>query len=429
LKENKNIPASKVERAARFLKTGVKVGSNYIKHYAKKAIDSDHTREELDKANADEIYESLGQLKGSALKLAQMMSMDKNILPQAYIDKFTKAQYSAPPLSYPLVVKTFRQSFGKSPEEIFDTFSREAVNAASIGQVHQATIKGKKYAVKVQYPGVADSVKSDLRMVKPIASQVMQMKGKDLEQYFDEVELRLLEETDYELEVKRSIELTGLCANLQNVYFTAYYPELSSDRIITMDWIEGLHLKDFLLTDPSQEIRNQIGQALWDFYSFQIHQLKQVHADPHPGNFLMRNDGTLGVLDFGCIKIIPQEFYKSYVRIFDPSLLQNEEEMKKVLMELDFLKETDSPEDRTFYMEVFRDLLGLMCLPFHREKFDFGDDAYFKKIYQVGESLSKSKELRKGGARGSKHGIYLNRTFFGLYNLLNELKAEVITSK
>src|SRR5690606_40080858 len=128
----------------------------------------------------------------------------KNLLPQAYQDKFSLAQYTAPPLSYPLVVKTFQKQFAKLPEQIFDTFTKSAVNAASIGQVHQATLEGKKLAVKVQYPGVADSVSSDLKLVRPFAVRLLNMNGKELDHYMEEVEGKLLEETDYVLEVERS---------------------------------------------------------------------------------------------------------------------------------------------------------------------------------------------------------------------------------
>ena len=168
MKEQDKIPTTKVKRAAKLVSTGAKIGGNYVKYYAKKAVGNENARKDLFEDNADDIYESLSELKGSALKMAQIMSMDKGMMPTAFTEKFAQAQYSAPPLSYPLVVKTFRAQFGKAPTEMFDTFSRHAVNAASIGQVHKATLNGKEYAVKIQYPGVADSVKSDLKLVKPI---------------------------------------------------------------------------------------------------------------------------------------------------------------------------------------------------------------------------------------------------------------------
>ncbi len=206
MKEQISIPTSKVQRASKFVKTGAKVGGNYIKHYSKKLFDPSRSRDELDADNAEDIYNSLSELKGSALKVAQMLSMDKNVLPTPYQDKFSLSQYSAPPLSYPLVVKTFNKYFGKSPEELFDSFSKKAVNAASIGQVHQATIKGKKLAVKIQYPGVAESISSDLKIVKPIAAQMFKVSTAELNQYIGEVEEKLIEETNYSLELERSIE-------------------------------------------------------------------------------------------------------------------------------------------------------------------------------------------------------------------------------
>lgn len=130
--EQETIPVSKVQRAAKFITTGAKVGGNYVKHYAKKMVNPSMDKEELHQNNATDIYKSLSELKGSALKVAQMMSMDKNLLPRAYQDKFTMAQYSAPPLSYPLVVKTFQKCFGKTPDQMFDTFTRSAVNAAPL---------------------------------------------------------------------------------------------------------------------------------------------------------------------------------------------------------------------------------------------------------------------------------------------------------
>lgn len=143
MKEQKSIPVGKVQRASKFISTGAKIGTNYLKHYSKKLVNPNLTKDELHQDNATDIYKSLSELKGSALKVAQMLSMDKNLLPSAYQQQFSMAQYSAPPLSYPLVVRTFEKSLKKKPGELFDTFTTSASNAASIGQVHQATLKGR----------------------------------------------------------------------------------------------------------------------------------------------------------------------------------------------------------------------------------------------------------------------------------------------
>ncbi len=430
MKEQITIPTTKIQRAAKFVKTGAKVGGNYIKHYTKKMIDPKLSKDQLDQDNAEDIYGSLSELKGSALKVAQMLAMDKNLLPQAYQNQFAMAQYSAPPLSYPLVVKTFREYFKKGPNELFDSFSKNAVNAASIGQVHQANLNGHKYAVKIQYPGVGNSVKSDLKLVKPFALRLFNLSEKELAQYLEEVESKLLEETDYELELIRSTEITKACSHLENLVFPNYYPDFSCERIITMDWIDGKHLKEFLLDNPSEDVKTKIGQALWDFYDHQVHQLKQVHADPHPGNFLLKPDGKLGVIDFGCVKVIPEDFYEGYFKLIKKDIAQDEEELSKAFLDLGIVFDTDTEEERKFFIDAFKEMISLLGRPFHSDSFDFSDDSYFKEIFDFSEKLSNMKELRESKqARGSRHALYINRTYFGLYNLLNDLKVQVDTTK
>ena len=430
VKEQNSIPTSKVQRAAKFIKTGAKVGGNYMKHYAKKVMDPSLTKEDLHLNNAQDIYQSLSELKGSALKVAQMMSMDKNLLPTAYQDKFMMAQYSAPPLSYPLVVKTFQKHFSKTPEQIFDTFTKNAINAASIGQVHQATIGEKKLAVKIQYPGVANAVSSDLRLVRPFALRLLNMSEKELDHYMGEVEEKLIEETNYVLEVERSQEISKACSYIENLFFPDYYNELSCEKIITMDWVEGNHIKEWLETQPSQEAKNRIGQALWDFYHHQVHHLKKVHADPHPGNFIIKEDGKLAVIDFGCVKIIPEDFYSGYFSLIKKDLLINEAELNQIFYDLEFISNKDTEDEKEYFVGVFKEMIQLLGKPFHAETFDFSNNEYFEQIFSLGDRISNDKMFKKSRqARGSRHGLYINRTYFGLYNLLNQLEAEIITTK
>ncbi len=430
MKEQTSIPTGKVERASRFVATGFKVGGNYLKHYTKKLIDPSLSREELHADNAEDIYDTLSDLKGSALKVAQMLSMDKGMLPKAYTERFAMSQYSAPPLSGPLVVNTFVKTLGKRPAELFDKFEMQASNAASIGQVHKAFKWGKDLAVKIQYPGVANSVRSDLRIVKPFALRIVGMNEVDMDKYFEEIEGKLLEETDYKLELRRSMEVSAECAHIPNLVFPAYYPELSTDRIITMDWLEGYHLKEFLERKPSQEVRDRIGQALWDFYQFQVHALRRVHADPHPGNFLMRDDGTVGVFDFGCIKEIPSDFYVNYFALVDKEILKDETRRREIYTNLEMIHPSDTEKEIEFFSGLFQKMIDMLTLPFTREEFDFGDESYFSAIYAYMDYISNLKEVRESKvARGSRHSLYINRTYFGLYSILSGLGARVVTSE
>ena len=424
------IPTSKIERATKLVQTGAKVGVNYLKYYGEKIVNSDLTRDKLNEDNAEDIYDGLKSLKGSALKVAQMLSMDKSFLPQAYVEKFSLSQFSVPPLSAPLVLKTFKNNFGKTPNEIFDDFNANSVNAASIGQVHVAVKNGKKLAVKIQYPGVANSISSDLSMVKPIAIRMFNLQGKDSDKYFKEVEDKLIEETNYLLELKQSQEVVAACEKIENLVFPRYYPEFSTEKIITMDWMTGKHLSEFAKTNSDKEIANKVGQALWDFYMYQIHILKKVHADPHPGNFLVNDNNELVALDFGCMKQIPTDFYTPYFELIDKKVINDPKIFNAKLFELEILRTDDTKEEIAYFTDMFHDLLSLFTKPFQAETFDFSDESFFDSIAQLGERFSKDTNLKKmNGNRGSKHFIYMNRTFFGLYNLMFDLKATIVVNE
>ncbi|MEZ0007668.1 putative unusual protein kinase regulating ubiquinone biosynthesis (AarF/ABC1/UbiB family) [Flavobacterium sp. 28YEA47A] len=422
------IPVNKIERAGQLVKTGIKVGGNYIAYYGEKIVNPSLTKEKLNENNAEDIYDGLKNLKGSALKVAQMLSMDKNIMPRAYVEKFSLAQFSVPPLSAPLVRKTFKKYLGMFPEEIYDSFTADSVNAASIGQVHKATKDGKKLAVKIQYPGVADSISSDLAIVKPFAIKMFNLQGKDSERYFKEVENKLLEETDYELELRQGVAIAEACSEIANLKFPKYYPELSSKKIITMDWMDGEHLSEFTAHNEDRAKGDSLGQALWDFYMFQMHQLRQVHADPHPGNFLIDKDGNLIAIDFGCIKQVPEDFYIPYFELARPEIMDNQELFLEKLYELEILRHDDTKEEVAYFSELFNQLLRLFTRPYQTDTFDFSDEAFFGEMAELSEEYSKDSKLRKmNGNRGSKHFLYINRTFFGLYSLLHDLKARINT--
>jgi len=422
------IPTGKIQRASQLVKTGFKVGGNYVAYYGEKMVNTSLTRDKLNENNAEDIYDGLQNLKGSALKVAQMLSMDKSIMPQAYVDKFSLSQFSVPPLSAPLVRKTFKKYLGKYPEEIYDTFSPNSVNAASIGQVHIAMKEGKKLAVKIQYPGVADSISSDLAIVKPFATRMFNLKGKDSEKYFIEVEHKLLEETNYVLELQQSIEMANACKKISHLRFPKYYPELSSEKILTMDWMEGEHLSEFAKYNTDRQKGDKLGQALWDFYMFQMHELRQVHADPHPGNFLIDINSNLMPIDFGCIKKVPEEFYIPYFQLANPKFIDDPKLFKEKLYQLEILREDDSRVEVEYFTCIFHKLLSLFTKPFHVDFFDFSDEEFFGAIATMGEEFTKDTQLRKmNGNRDSKHFLYINRKLFGLYNLMHDLKARVTT--
>ncbi|MEL0271549.1 MAG: AarF/UbiB family protein [Flavobacteriaceae bacterium] len=423
-----SIPTSKLERASKLVKTGVKIGGNYLKYYGESLVGSEEAKDRLNENNASDIYDGLKTLKGSALKVAQMLSMERNILPRAYVERFSLSQFSVPPLSGPLVKKTFKRYMNALPEDIFDSFDYNAINAASIGQVHKATKDGRDLAVKIQYPGVAESISSDLALVKPIALRMFNMGARESEKYFKEIEEKLKEETDYLHELDMSVSITSKASHIPNLRFPNYYSEYSSQRILTMDWMDGVPLGAFVNGEFDANIAQALGQSLWDFYMFQIHGLKAVHADPHPGNFLVNRQGELIVIDFGCIKEIPDQFYTPYFELADASAMEDQDLFLSKLYELEMLVASDGADEITYFTKLFREMLQLFTAPFNKDRFDFANPEFWDGIGKMAEFFSQDQTIRKMNAnRGSKHFLYMNRTFFGLYNLLYDLKADVDT--
>jgi len=429
LKTLDSIPTHKIERATKLVSTGVKIGGNYLRYYGEKLIRGEEDKDKLNANNAKDIYDGLKELKGSALKVAQMLSMEKNLMPQAYVEQFSLAQFSVPPLSGALVKKTIRKYLGADPEALFDTFSMQSENAASIGQVHRATKEGKALAVKIQYPGVANSIRSDLAIVKPIALKMFNLKGKDTDRYFEEVENKLLEETDYLQELQSSQMISEAAQVLPNLTFPKYYPKWTTSKILTMDWMEGVHLSEYVKREKlNQKERNLLGQTLWDFYMFQIHGLRKVQADPHPGNFMVSEQGELIAIDFGCIKEIPEDFYIPYFELSKKENIEDQESFVKLLTDLEILLDTDTEEETTYFLALFQKMMRLFTKPFHDQYFDFSDAVFWDAISNLSKDFTEDSQLRQmNGNRGSKHFIYINRTFFGLYHLLHDLEAQIET--
>jgi predicted unusual protein kinase regulating ubiquinone biosynthesis (AarF/ABC1/UbiB family) len=429
LKTLDSIPTNKIERASKLVSTGIRVGGNYIRYYGDKLIKGEDSKNKLNENNAKDIYNGLKELKGSALKVAQMLSMEKNLLPQAYVEQFGLAQFSVPPLSSALVKKTIRKYLGADPEVVFDTFVTQSENAASIGQVHRASKEGKKLAVKIQYPGVANSISSDLALIKPIALKMFNLKGKDTAKYFKEVEDKLLEETDYLQELVNSEYVSNAAKKIPNLKFPKYYKKWTTSKTLTMDWMEGVHLSEYVAQeDEGHDVRNRLGQTLWDFYMFQIHGLKKVQADPHPGNFMVDQERNLIAIDFGCMKSIPEDFYHPYFELSNKENIEDVSKFDKLLRELEIILPTDSEEEVHYFTELFQRMMRLFTLPFHDKSFDFSSAKFWEDISHLSIDFAGDTQLRKmNGNRGSKHFIYINRTFFGLYHLLHDLKAEIQT--
>jgi predicted unusual protein kinase regulating ubiquinone biosynthesis (AarF/ABC1/UbiB family) len=418
-----DFPSSKFERGRIIAKTGLKVGANYAGYHLKKVLGNkdEGAKKALNLQNATEVFKEFSKLRGTALKLAQTLSLDTGVLPEEFVDVMSQAQYKVPPINRILVRTIIKRELGEYPEKLFATFSPEAIAAASIGQVHRATLHdGREIAVKIQYPNVRETIGSDLAIAKSVFKRLVDHPSTD--DYFEEVRDKLLEETDYENE-GRQMEDYAKFFNSEKFITPRWIPELSTQRVLTMTFVNGRHLDSFLQESPSQEERNHFGQLMWDFFHEQIDNNYTVYADAHPGNFLFTYDGKLGILDFGCIKQSPPEFFNNYIRLFDVHMRDDEPGMREVYQNLEMIDK--NPKDKEFEERFYAFCRGFgnhFLSPYTKTEFDFGDPSYERIIGEFAREATKFTE-----PRGSRHFIFVSRLHVGLYRMLMKMGTIVQT--
>ncbi|MDX1640690.1 MAG: AarF/ABC1/UbiB kinase family protein [Balneolaceae bacterium] len=417
-------PSSKYQRGKIFAKTGLKVGKNYAAHYLKTLTGRKSEKADVDRRTAEEVFGDFTNLRGTALKMAQTFSIDQGFLPEEFAEVMTQAQYQVPPINRSLVRSIIRRELGKYPEQIFEEVDTEAMAAASIGQVHKGKLKdGRPVAVKIQYPGVRDTISTDISLAGSLFKRFVS-NGADLDDYIEEIRSTLLKETDYIAEGQSINRFHERFAS-GDVITPEWIPELSTERVLTMTFIEGVHLLDFLEKKPSQEDRNHFGQILWDFFHHQIKDRKEIHADTHPGNFIFTPDKKLGVVDFGCVKSFPKEFFINYLRLLPTHLQRDEKEIIRLYKELDVLKDDpDSSKSEKAIYEFCKNYGYTFALPYIEDEFNFGDEEY----KQIMAGYSRNAPFLNG-PRGSKHFIFTTRVHLGLYHFLMKLKARVKTKE
>jgi predicted unusual protein kinase regulating ubiquinone biosynthesis (AarF/ABC1/UbiB family) len=309
------------------------------------------------------------------------------------------------------------------PELLFDEFASEAMAAASIGQVHRARLDdGRDVAVKVQYPNVQETVQSDLAVARTLFKRLVG--GGDIDSHFEEVRARLEEETDY-LNEADNIAFFAERYNRDGIVTPAPVRELTTETVLTMTFVEGRHLDALLAEDPDPDTRNHFGQLLWDFLHEQVaSNHRTLHADAHPGNFLFRDDGQLGVIDFGCVKTFPQAFRDDMLRLYHARMTDDEAAMNDLLRRLDILHDGLSAEMRDEIRHFFDDYGSLLVEPYRQQEFDFGNPDFRERLHASFQAASKLREVV-----GSPHFIFLNKALVGLLNLLTQLKPRIDTTE
>ncbi len=433
---NKAPATSKLKRSAISGMALAHAGITHIGHKARQL-----TRDDGDKLVAQDqheaelgriLFRALNQLKGTALKLSQLLSMEADFLPAGIRRELAKGCYQVTPLNRALVHKVFTREFGLAPEELFARFEPHSFAAASLGQVHLATLAdGTKLAVKVQYPGIASSIGSDIRMLQGIL-QTLAL-GSDLmprqeliDRMMHEIEHKLAEELDYEHEADQLRWFSAHVA-LPDIVIPQVLEKQSSRRVLSMQHLDGLHLEPWLATMPTQAQRDHFGQLLYDWFWHSVRQLGRIHADPHPGNFLFMPDGQLGVLDFGCTKAISVEFCQAMAQAWSallaPTSDDNYAQVRVAYIDLGVITvELSLGDFIDTLIPAITPLINWQLEAFKTASFDFS-----KKSAYPSPQRSNSKTMMNIAAGFHEDLPYFDRAFLGLMHMLKKLGANVRT--
>ncbi|WP_179188713.1 ABC1 kinase family protein [Kiloniella majae] len=435
-----SIATRKLHRSATIGLTATKVGLRHLGHVGKKKFTVGYSTpkqdEEVRTKHEEDIgktlFKALNQLKGTALKASQILSMEADILPEGIRRELSKACYKATPLNRALVDKVFRDQFTKSPGAIFENFDSKAFAAASLGQVHRAKLaSGQDVAVKVQYPGIAASIKSDMKMLGGLltvisASTDLMPDRNIIDTVLDEIAIQLHREVDYFQEAE-SLKWFRDKIKDERIIVPEIYDDYSSERILTTQLLTGLHLDEWLATNPSQEAKNAYGQLLFDFFFNSFFELGFVHADPHPGNFLFMENGQLGLLDFGCVRKmdggftqIISDYYKFLIH--HHTVEPDYEKLRGFYEDLELSKDEMTDEEFRSLLQPQLDIIQKwMIEPYLEEQFNFTNREWPEiKMADTRKITPFMKEI-------NRNLLYFDRTYRGMILLLSKLEATVKT--
>lgn len=410
-------------RAKRVLSVGglaTSVGSSYVWQAVRWPFRSSDQRQQalLDThiKSAIKIVERSKELRGAFMKLVQMLSMRDDILPAEALSVLSVVQSSVPPMDYPLIRKQIVRELGSPPERLFAEFEEEAFAAASLGQVHRARLKdGSTVVVKVQYPGVEETVRQDLQNMKALL-HTFTMIGRDvMRQKIDqsdvarELEERLHEELDYVNEARNIQCFQKMFAADDEVVIPAVYPSLSSRRVLTMGLVEGYPLKDILAPGVEQATKDWVALKYFRVVWRQVFEFGVLHTDPHPGNYLVTYHPKLAILDFGSIRVFPEPIRRAYHRLAHATIGRDEAAMAESFVALGFMDAGDDPKPLVKIMNViFEPVLR--------------DRSYDPRNYN---SVEKGMEVAAIGFenrvfKAPGHRVFLVRALMGLDSYLKQ---------
>ena len=413
------IPTSRLSRGKVIGKAALKIGFKKTKSLIVKDS-KEQTQEEI----ANIILEALNELKGLSVKIAQTLALGMPFLEPQYLEKISKSFNKITPLNRALVRKIIKSELGKYPEQIYDNFDLTAFASASLGQVHRAIKDGKEMAVKIQYPAIAKTIQSDLSI---LAFGLKRFSGgADVEHILQELKDRLNEELDYTKEAQNLKAFKSANRN-SNIVIAEVFDEFSTSKVLTTSYIKGQDFESFLKSKPSQEEIDNLAQLIFDNFFETLYNIKTIHADPNPGNFLFLEDGKLGLIDFGCVKKVNREFLDLFNKLH-LALINGVEDLEiaKIYLEMGMIKISNDDEMLKFYKEIINPLDTIYIEIFKEKKYNFKNSNYSKRGFEA--IIKVQKKQATSVQNYNQDYIFIDRTLLGYYAMFEKMGATIDTS-
>jgi predicted unusual protein kinase regulating ubiquinone biosynthesis (AarF/ABC1/UbiB family) len=420
---------SGARRALRMAALGAGVTGSYLGYLAQSAfLGEDAKQRKLKRTHtkaAHRVSTELMALRGPAMKLGQTLSLQGDILPEEVLAELSSLQMRAPGMHPSLVRVQLRSSLGRTPEELFARFDDEPFAAASLGQVHHATTHdGEEVAVKIQYPDIRRAIENDFTWFRTV-SKPMQLSKHIAVDMIDELQEQITAEIDYEREADNLVLFGNELDFLPFVEVPRVLPEYSSSRVLTMSFIEGIHLDELLRTRPSRAVRDQLGENLLELFYAQVLRIGAFHADPHWGNYLFRADGSIGLVDFGCVKYFTPAFVENLRRVYLYPGDRDGPEFRRLIEERYSPAKPLSAAGAKAFVAFAREFYGRVYPPdeaLDEVPFDFSDAEFLREYTRRSTAMLRARVALP-------EYLFFSRAETGLYQTLHRLKARVRTSK
>ncbi len=376
-------------------------------------------------AHAEDLRVILGGLKGPLMKVAQFLSSIPDALPSEYADELSQLQANAPAMGWAFVRRRMASELGRDWESRFSTFSHEAAAAASLGQVHRAVMHdGAAVACKLQYPDMPSTVEADLRQLRLAMAIYHRMDNAiQHEEVYKELSERLREELDYEREAAQMRLYRLMLADQPDVHVPVPVAEFCTRRLLTMTWLDGRPLMHRLAEDPSLEERNRIATALFHAWYVPFYQFGVIHGDPHLGNYQVRPDGTVNLLDFGAIRVFEAKFVRGVIDLYEAVRDADEAKAHHAYTTWGF---TDLTKEKMEALNLWAQFLYEPLCDDRVRRIQETDDPNFGRA--VAEQVHAGLQ-RTGGVKPPREFVLLDRSAIGLGGVFLRLKAELNWSR